>query len=188
MQSSCHKINQKINFLKILFFFKKFSELWTNIYRAWRKSFGQGYQNWKLYSKSSEYHVADKNIKIIFWNFCKFSFYSDLEHEFFGFVATEFSPGLSKRHSRSLSESSLRCWYWKWHDLKRNFFEPWRKNFDLFLKTAFYVSKGTFWVKNFFWKISFFFKRFGTLNEHLLCLARKFSAGISKLKNSFFIS
>ena len=40
--------------------------------------------------------------KIIFWKFCKFSFYSDLEHIFFGFVATEISPGLSKMHSTCL--------------------------------------------------------------------------------------
>ena len=67
------------------------------------------------------------------------------------------------------------------------FFEPWLKNFDLFLKTAFCVSKGTFLVKNFL-KVLFFFKLFGTLNEHLLCLARKFSPGISKLKNAVFVS
>ena len=79
LQSSSRKIKQKIKYLKNLFFFQKFSELWTNIYRAWRKSFWQGYQNCKLYSKSSEYHVADKNN---FWNFCKFSFYSDLEQNF----------------------------------------------------------------------------------------------------------
>ena len=50
-------------------------------------------------------------IKKIFWKFCKFSFYSDLEHKFFGFVATEISPGLSKLHSTCLFEFSLRCWY-----------------------------------------------------------------------------
>ena len=164
---------------------------------------------------------------------------------------------------------------------RETFFEPWRRNFDLFLKTAFYVSKGKFWVKNTFfesfvffqtlqnfertftvlgekvfgkgyqnwrmqfsshkvnqkikllenlfysilqnfertftvlgeklfsrvikikncslrlkrsikkpnfWKFSFFLKLFATLNEHLLCLARKFSAGIPKLKNAVFVS
>ena len=39
---------------------------------------------------------------------------------------------------------------------RETFFEPWLKNFDLFLKTAFCVSKGTFWVKIFFWKFCFF--------------------------------
>ena len=89
-------------------FFLNSSELWTNIYRAWRKSFGQGYQNWKLYFMSSEYHVADEKI---FLKFCKFSFHSDLEHNFFGFVAAEFSLGLSKLHSTCLFEFSLRCWH-----------------------------------------------------------------------------
>ena len=60
LQSSSHKIKRKIKLLKNLFFFSKFSELWTNIYRAWRKSFGQGYQKSKLYSMSLEYHFEVK--------------------------------------------------------------------------------------------------------------------------------
>ena len=57
------KSNKKSNFWKISFFsfFLKSSELWTNIYRAWQKSFGQGHQNWKLYSMSSEYQFEHKN-------------------------------------------------------------------------------------------------------------------------------
>ena len=51
---------KKPNFWKFSFF-SKASELWTNIYRAWRKSFGKGYQNWNLYSLSSEYQFEDKN-------------------------------------------------------------------------------------------------------------------------------
>ena len=39
---------------------------------------------------------------------------------------------------------------------RETFFEPWLKNFDLFLKTAFCLSKGTFWVKKFFLKVLFF--------------------------------
>ena len=136
-------------------FFSNYSELWTNIYCAWRESFRQGYQNWKMQFSS---HNIDQKIKllkvlfiyqilqnfertftvlgekilgrgikienctlclqsinlrmkIIFWKFCKFSFVSDLEHKFFGFVATEFSPGLSKMHSACLFEFSVRCWY-----------------------------------------------------------------------------
>ena len=107
LQSSSQKINQKIKFLKVLFFFKFFRtlneqlpcsaknlfgrdikiencslrlirsnkksnfwefsfisnslELWTNIHPACWKSFVQGYQKWKLYFMSSEYHVGDKN-------------------------------------------------------------------------------------------------------------------------------
>ena len=118
--------------------------------------------------------------------------------------------------------------------MKRNFFWTMAENFDLFLKTAFHVSKGTFWVKNFFWnfcffsnfselwtnsycawresfwqgyqkwkmhfsshkinqkikllKVLFFFNFFRILNEQLPCLAKKFSAGISKLKIAVFVS
>ena len=49
--------------------------------------------------------------KKTFWNFCRFSFYSDLGHNCFGFEATEFSPSLSKMQSTCLYEFSLRCWY-----------------------------------------------------------------------------
>ena len=108
MHFSSHKINKKNQTFESSLFLSISSELWTNIYRAWRKSFGQGYQNWNLYFMSSEYHVADKNFLL---KFCKFSFCSDLEHKFFGFAATEFSPGLSKLHSTCLFEFSLRCWY-----------------------------------------------------------------------------
>ena len=71
---------------------------------------------------------------------------------------------------------------------KDTFLEIWRENFDLFVKTALYVSKGTVWVKKQLLKVLFFFKRFGTLNDQLLCLARKFLPGISKLKNAVFVS
>ena len=118
---------------------------------------------------------------------------------------------------------------------RETLFEPWRKNFGLFVKTLLYVSKGTLWVKKQllkvliffqtlqvfewtftvlgekifgrdikiesyslrlerslkkpnFWKFSFFFKFFRTLNEHLPCLEKNFSAGISKLKIAVFVS
>ena len=48
---------KKPNFWKFSFFSNS-SELWRNNYRAWRKSFRQGYQNWKLDFMSSEYHVG----------------------------------------------------------------------------------------------------------------------------------
>ena len=51
---------KKPNFWKFAFFSIS-SELWTNLYSAWRKTFRQGYQNWKLYSMSSEYHFEVKN-------------------------------------------------------------------------------------------------------------------------------
>ena len=42
-------------------------------------------------------------------------------------------------------------------------------------------------IKSNFWKISFFFKIFRSLNEHLPCLAKKFWAGLSKLKNVLYV-
>ena len=148
-------IFSKIFFFESSVFFSNYSELWTNIYCAWRESFRQGYQNWKkefsshkinqkikllkvlfiyqilqifertftlLGEKSSGRDIKIENctlclqsiilkIKKFFWKFCKFSFISDLEHKILGFVATGFSPGLSKRHSRFLYECSLRCWW-----------------------------------------------------------------------------
>ena len=118
---------------------------------------------------------------------------------------------------------------------RETLFEPWRKKCGLFVKTALYVSKGTFWVKkqllkvliffqtlqvfewtftvlgeksfgrdikidkcsfrrrrsikkSNFWKFSFFFNFSRTLNEHLPCLAKKFLAGILKLKIAVFVS
>ena len=71
---------------------------------------------------------------------------------------------------------------------RETLFEPWQKNFDLFVKTAVYVSKGTIWVKKQLLKVLIFFKLFRILNEHSPCLAKIFSAGISKLKIAVFVS
>ena len=70
---------------------------------------------------------------------------------------------------------------------RETFSEPWRKKFDLFLKTAFYVSKGTFWVKKTFWKFCFF-QTLRTFEQKFTVLARKLSAGIAKLKIAVFVS
>ena len=145
---------KKSNFWKFSFFSKS-SELWTNIYCAWRENFRQGYQNWKMQFSSHKINQKIKilkvlfiyqtlqnfertftvlgekvfgkdikienstlclqsimlGIKIFFRKFCKFSFYSDLEYNCFGFEATEFSPSLSKIQSTCLYEISLRCGY-----------------------------------------------------------------------------
>ena len=89
---------EKSNFWK-LFFFSNSSEIRTNNYRARRKTFRQGYQNWKLQSSS---HKINQKIKLL--------------------------------------------------------------------------------------KVLVFFKFFRILNEHLPCLTKKFSAGISKLKIAVFVS
>ena len=67
-----------------------------------------------------------------------------------------FHPGCQKRnlgvYMSSLRDVGIRSYITG----RETFFEPWLKNFDLFLKTAFCVSKGTFLLKNFFWKFCFF--------------------------------
>ena len=256
-------------------FFSNSSEPWTNIYRAWRKTFRQGYQNWKLQSSSQKINQKTKLLEVLFFS----KFFRNL-NEHLPCLAKKFSAGISKLKiavvmSQDLSkiktfESSLfqilrnfertfpvlgekvfgrviklencticvqsiilglkkvlesfvsfhlfRTWNIIVLDLRQQsfhpvcqkcyprvymnslrdvgitrdiswretFFEPWRKNSDLFLKTAFYVSKGKFWVKNTFFKSYFFFKLFRTLNEHLLCLARKFSERDIKIEKCSF--
>ena len=71
---------------------------------------------------------------------------------------------------------------------RQTLFEPWQKSFDLFDKTALYVSKGTLLSRKKLLKVLVFFKHFRFLNEHSPCLAKKFSAGISNLKIAVFVS
>ena len=53
-------------------FFSNSSEPWTNNYRAWRKTFRQGYQNWKLQSSSRKIKQKIKYLKNLFFlNFQK---------------------------------------------------------------------------------------------------------------------
>ena len=69
--------------------------------------------------------------------------------------------------------------------MKRNFFEPWRKTFDLFLKTAFYVSKGTFWVKNFSER-SLFFQTLRNFERTFTVLGDKISGKDIKIEKCTF--
>ena len=58
---------KKSNFWKFSFFSNS-SEVWMNIYRAWRKSLGQGYQNWKLQSSSQKINQKTKLLKVLFFS------------------------------------------------------------------------------------------------------------------------
>ena len=126
-------------------------------------------------------------IKNFFESFVSFHLFRTWSMKFLDLWQQSFHPGCQNGflavYMSSLRDVGIRS------DLtwRETFFGPWLKKFDLFLKTAFCVSKGTFWVK-FFFESSVFFKLFGNLNELLLCLARKLSAGISKLKNAVFVS
>ena len=127
-------------------------------------------------------------INLIFESFVSFQLFRTWNMKLSDSWQQSFHPGCQSCiplvYTNSLSDVGIKSdiiW-------RETFFEPWRKSFDLFLKTAFYVSKGKIWVKNTFLESSVFFKLFRTLKEHLLCLARKFSAGISKLKKAVFVS
>ena len=56
---------KKSNFWKFSFF-STFSEVWTNIYLAWRKTFRQGYQNWKMQFSSHKINQKIKLLKVLF--------------------------------------------------------------------------------------------------------------------------
>ena len=107
LQSLFHKIKQKIELLKNPFF-QNLENFQRTFAVLGEKVLGRGI---KIENCTLCLQSINLTIKILFRNFCKFSFVSDLEHEFFGFVATEFSPGLSKLYSTCLFEFFSRCWY-----------------------------------------------------------------------------
>ena len=192
---------KKSNFWNISFFSTS-SEFWTNNYRAWRKSFRQGYQNWKLQSSSHKINQKIKFLKVFsffqsfqkfertfnvlgekfsgrdisiekctlclqsiilkiknfFESFVSFQFFRTWSMKFLDLWQQSFHPGCQKNflgvHMSSIRDVGIRSditW-------RETFFEPRLKNFDLFLKTAFCVSKGTFWVKKLFLKVLFLFQ------------------------------
>ena len=196
-------------------FFSKSSDFWTNIYCAWRESFCQGYQNWKLQSSSHKINqqinfwklsffqnlqnfertftvLGEKvlcsdikienctlclqsimlRIKLIFETFVSFPFIRNWNKTFLDLWQQSFHPGCQKGNlgvymsfPRDVGIRSDMTW-------RETFFEPWRKNFDLFLKTAFYVSKGSFWVKIFF-ESSVFFQTLRNLERTFTVLGEK---------------
>ena len=105
---SSHKINQKIKLLKVLFIYQILQNFERTFTELGEKVLGRAI---KIENCTFCFQNITLRTKIIFWKFCEFSFYSDLEHKFFGFVATEFSRGLSKLHSTCLFEFFSRSWY-----------------------------------------------------------------------------
>ena len=132
------------NFWKFSFFSNS-SEIWTNIYRAWRKTFRQGIQNWKLQSSSQKINQKTKLLEVLFFS----KFFRNL-NEHLPCLAKKFSAGISK------------------------------------LKNAVFVSSDL--SKNQTFESSLFFNFFRTSNEQLTCSQENFSAGISKMKIAVFVS
>ena len=71
---------------------------------------------------------------------------------------------------------------------RETFFDPWLKNFDLFLKTAFCVSKGTFLVKNFFLKVLFFSNSLKFWTNIYCAWRESFRQGYQNWKIAVFVS
>ena len=182
LQSSSHKINQKIKFLKVLFFF----QILQNFERTFTV-LGENFldRDIKIELCTLCLQGIILRIKIFFWKFCKFSFTSDLEHKILDSWQQSFHPGCQKRnlgvYMSSLRDVVIRS-ATTWRE---TFFEPWRKNFDLFLKTAFCVSKGTFWVI-FFLKILFFFQTLRNFEQTFTVLGEKFFGGDIKIEKRSF--
>ena len=124
-------------------------------------------------------------IKIFCWKFVSFQFFRTWNIKFLDLRQQSFHPGCQqcnqRVYMRSLRDVGIRS-ATTWRE---TFFEPWWKNFDLFLKTAFCVSKGTFWVI-FFLKILFFFQFFRNFERTFIVLGEKvFGRDIKIEKCSF---
>ena len=96
----------KIKFLKVLFFSNS-SELWTNIYRAWQKSFRQGYENWKLQSSSHKINQKNQTFESTLF----FKFFRTL-NEHLPCLAKNFWTGISKLKN-VLYVFRVSFWRWK---------------------------------------------------------------------------
>ena len=97
-------------------------------------------------------------IKIIFWNFVSFPFIRTWNINFLDSWQQSFHACYQnctlRFYLNSFWDVGVRSeLYWK-----ETFFETWRKVFDLFVKAAFYVSKGTLWVKIQLLKVLIFFQ------------------------------
>ena len=134
------KDQSKNQFLKVLYFLNS-SDLWTNNYRAWRKSFGRDI---KIENCTLSLQSIMLRIKIIFESFVSFPFIRTWNKTFLDLWQQSFHPGCQKGilgvYMSPLRDVGIRS-DMTWSE---TFFEPWRKNFDLFLKTAFHVSEGRF--------------------------------------------
>ena len=88
-------------------FFSNSSELWRNIYCAWRESFRRGYQNWQMQFSSQKINQKLKLLKVLFF----FKFFRTLNAHF-PCLAKKISAGLSKLKI-VLYVFTLSFWGWK---------------------------------------------------------------------------
>ena len=173
---------KKSNFWKFSFLSSS-SELWTNIYRGWRKVLCRDI---KIGNCTLCLQSIMLRLKINFENFVSFPFIRtwniivlDLRQQSFHPVCQKCNLRVQMNCLRDVGIRSDITW-------SETFFEPWRKNFDLFLKTAFYVPKGTFWVKKIFFESSVFFETLRNFERTFTVLGDKeFGRAIKIEKCSF---
>ena len=153
MQFSSHKIDQKIKLLKILFIYQILQNFERTFTVLGEKFLGRRI---KIENCTLSLQSIMLRIKIIFESFVSFPFIRTWNKTFLGLWQQSFQPrcqkGILGVYMSPLRDVGIRSdvtW-------RETFFEPWRKNFDLFLKTAFYVSKGTLSKKTTFETFDFF--------------------------------
>ena len=124
-------------------------------------------------------------IKIFCWKFVSFQFFRTWNIKFLDLRQQSFHPVCQqcnlRVYMRSLRDVGIRSATTS----RETFFEPWWKNFDLFLKTAFCVSKGTFWVI-FFLKFLFFFQYLRNFERTFTVLGENFFDGDIKIEKRSF--
>ena len=165
---------KKSNFWKFSFFSTS-SEFSTNIYCAWRESFRQGYQNWKLQSSSQKINQKVKFLKVLFF----FNFLRIFNKQLMC-LAKKFSAGISKlkiavfvskdQSKNQIFETSL--FFSISSEFWTNNYCAWRKSFRQGYQNWKLQSSSQKINQKFkFLKVLFFFKIFRTLSEHLPCWA-----------------
>ena len=165
----CHSFFQNgIVFISCCFVFKH----WTKTNRPSGRKVSSGmlvlqYKfTWELFEKKNTF----------FPNFYEFSSILDNERNFFGLLLETFREGLSKM---------LFTWPWLLFVLKHFFPKNelfhlyWTKSKNIWLivdgvvKTAFYLCRGTFWVKQCFEKFSLFLSFSDSERKHFFPIVRK---------------
>ena len=122
-------------------------------------------------------------MKLIFESFVSFPFIRTWNKNFLDLWQQSFLPGCQnctlRVYLNSLWDVGMRSETIK----TETFSEIWRKNFDLFVKTAFYVSKGTLWVKKQRLNVLIFFQTLQNFERTFTVLGENFSGRDNKVEN-----
>ena len=133
MQSSSHKIKQKLKLLKNLFFFQNLQNFERTFTVLGGKVLGRGI---KIENCTLCLQSINLRIKNFFETFSSFHLFRTWNMKFLDLWQQSFHPGCQNYillvYMKSLWDVGIRSditW-------RETLFEPWRKNFDLFVKIA----------------------------------------------------